>query len=152
MRCERQEPRVVDRLAIFPASDDDFHVVIKTHGSHSPQVFEGRDMLTNCRFKILSLGEADILPPGVTKNIAEQFNSTATFLSEVDMVRRPIHLSLRTWRGLKADRFDFRLDALLLDIGAKGGVAPFEAEFSQLFEGSQSRYIGITLQQLLQLV
>ena len=107
-------------------------------------------MLTDGRFEVLAFGKTDILPPGVAQDIAEEFHTTTAFLSKVNRVSRPIHLTLRTGRSLEANHGSFRLSATVFDIGAKRGVTSVIAELRQLFEGSLSGNVGITSHQLRQ--
>ena len=71
---ERQKPRVVDRLVAVMASDDDFHVVIKTGRRDAAHVLEGADVLADGRGEVLTLDEMKILPARVAQDIAECVN------------------------------------------------------------------------------
>lgn len=47
-------------------------------------MLEGEHMLTSCRFEVLSLGKADVLPPGKTEDITEELYSVTPFVPYVD--------------------------------------------------------------------
>ena len=63
MGSERQEAGIVDRLAMLIAGDDDLHVVVQATGGDSAQVLESMHVLTDRGGEVLTLGEAEILPP-----------------------------------------------------------------------------------------
>jgi hypothetical protein len=53
----------IDALVAARASyDDDFHVVIKASSGHSTEMLKGRDVLPDCRFKVLAFGEVNVFP------------------------------------------------------------------------------------------
>ena len=149
---EGQEASIVDRLAVFPASDHDFHVVVEAYRGHASQMFEGGDMLTHRRFKVLPLGEADVLPPRVSEDIAEQFHAATPFLFEVERVTRPVHLSLSARRSFEADRRCFRLRSVVSEIDANGRVTARKAQLAKLFECPLGRELGVAVKQRLELI
>ena len=94
MRRERQKSRVVNRFVFFPTRDHDLHVVVQTSGRHTLKVLKRTNMLGERRFEVLPLGETEILPARITKQIAEQVNATSAFGREIDVVNGPVHLCL----------------------------------------------------------
>jgi hypothetical protein len=93
MRGEGQEPRVVDRHVILGATDDDPHLVIQAGRGHSPQMLEGPHVLAQSGDHVLGLDEAEVLPPRVAQDVAEQVDAAPAFAGEVDLVGGVIHLS-----------------------------------------------------------
>lgn len=67
-------------------------------------MLERFDMLADRRFEVLSHCKVDVLPARVAKNVAEELNLATPLLRKVDLISRPVHLSLRTRAGFKADR------------------------------------------------
>ena len=74
---EGQEPRVVDRLSVFPTSDDNFHVVVETGRGHSTEMFKGGDVLADGGLEVLSIGEVNVLTSRVAQEVAEEFSISA---------------------------------------------------------------------------
>ena len=101
-------------------------------------MFERGNMLPDCRFEVLAYGKTDVLPAGVTQDVAEELHAPTTFLSKVDRVSGPIHLSLSTWQSFKSNHRSFRLGSVVFDIGAKCGVTTAITKLAQFFESSLS--------------
>ena len=59
-------------------------------------------MLTQRRDQIHGLDEAEVLPPGVGEQVAEQIDAAAAFTREVQVVNAVVHLRLRARPGLDA--------------------------------------------------
>ena len=90
-------------------------------------MLEGRDVLPDGRFKVLAFGEVDVLTPRIPQDIAEQLNSATTFLGKVDMVSRPVHLSLNTRSGFESDRCRFWFKPMRFDKASNDRVLAIKA-------------------------
>ena len=98
---EGQEARVVHRRVIFPARDDDPHVIVETHRGDTAEMIERFDVLANRGFKVHRFGEVNVLTPRVAQNVAEQVDAAFAFDGEVHLIGGPVHLSLRPWGGFE---------------------------------------------------
>ena len=147
---ERQVAWIVDWPAVFPACHHHFHVVIEASGRNTPQMLEGSHMLAYRRFKVLSFGKADILPPRISQDIAEQFYAATPLLREVNRVCRPIHLGLSTRQSFKANHWSVRLRTMTLHKSAESRVTALVTQLAQLLEGPLCCDIWITSEQLIQ--
>src|SRR5215471_1368671 len=94
MGREGQEPRVVQRLSSFPAINHRLHVVVQTRSRYTLEMLERPDVLAQERLEILSLGEAQVLAPGIAQQVAEKIDLASPFRREVDRVLCPVHLGL----------------------------------------------------------
>ena len=68
------------------------------------------DVLPDRRFEVLPFGEVEILPPRIPQDVAEKVDSPTAFLREVDIVDRPVHLTLGS--GICFEPHRQRLDRL----------------------------------------
>ena len=135
VRGERQKACVVNRLIVFPTRDDHFHVVVQACRGDALEMIERPDVLADRRVEVLSLRKADILSPGITQQITEQIDFSATFLREVDLIGGPVHLGLNARTGLEANReWLGRLPAKFADAIANERVLAWIALLFQLFE------------------
>src|SRR3990167_4374207 len=150
---EGQKPRVVDRLSIFPTSDDDFHVVVEAGRGHSTEMFKGGDMLAGGGLEVLSIGEVNVLTSRVAQDVAEELNSAFAFLGKIDVISRPIHLSLDAGSRLESNRERLgRSGTQLFDSDSQDRIAALVAEPLQLFVDTFGGDARVALEQLPQLL
>ena len=150
MRGERQESRVVDRLAAVEAADHDFHIVVQTGRSRAAQVLEGSDVFADRGFEVLMFHEPQILPAGICQHVAEQLHPAPPLDREVEGVRRIIHLSLQSGPRLEADRRQpRRIGANDTQPVADDRVAARESLGSQFLVDPRRRDVGISRNQAL---
>lgn len=95
-------------------------------------MFEGSDVLPDCRFKVLTLSEVNVLTPRIAQDIAEQFDSATSFLNEIDMVSRPVHLSLSTRSGFESNRCWLGFEPMRFDKVTNDRVLSIKAKVSKL--------------------
>ena len=101
--------------------------------------------------EVLGLDEAEVLPPRVAQNVAEQVDAAAAFAREVDVVDGVIHLGLEARARLEADhRGRRRPGTQLTEPLADRGVAAGETTLPQFIEEPHRGQIGITAQQFLE--
>ena len=81
---------------------DGLEVVVQADAGDAAQMMERVHVLAQRRRQVHRLDEAQVLPPGVAEQVAEQVDATAAFTREVDVVDAVVHLGLHAGPGLEA--------------------------------------------------
>ena len=102
VRGEGEELGVVQGAVGVVPQHHRLEVVVQADAGDAAQMMEGLHVLAQRRQQIHRLDEAQILPPRVAEQVAEQIDAPAAFAGEVDVVDAIVHLGLQPWPGLKA--------------------------------------------------
>ena len=99
---EGKEFRVVQGAIGVAAQDDRLEVVVQADARGTAEVMERMDVLAQRRNQVHRLDPAQVLPPRVGEQVAEQVDAAATFTHKVDVINAKIHLCLRLARSRSA--------------------------------------------------
>ena len=102
VRGEGEELGVVQRAVGVVPEHHRFEVVVQADAGDAAQVMEGMHVLAQGRQQVHRLDPAQVLPPRVAEQVAEQVDAPAAFAREVEVVDAIVHLGLLAWPGLKA--------------------------------------------------
>jgi len=103
MGDEGGKSRIDHRPARFPAQDDRCLAVVETLGGRTGKMREGVLVAADQGEKIPPPGEVDKMPPGEAEDVGETLYSRFAGSKELDGIRAPVHLSLKTWPCLETD-------------------------------------------------
>ena len=95
VRGEGEELGVVERAVGVMPQHHRFEVVVQADAGDAAQVMEGMHVLAQRRRQVHRLDEAQVLPPRVAEQVAEQVDAPAAFAREVDVVDAIVHLCLQ---------------------------------------------------------
>ena len=99
---------------------------------------------------VLGLDEAEVLPPRVAQDVAEQTDAAPTFAGKVEVVDGVIHLGLGARRRLEADhRERRRAGPQLAEPLADHSISAGETPLAQLLQEPHGGQFGISAQQFL---
>src|ERR1019366_5062701 len=148
VRGEGQETRVVQRYVVLVALHNNLKVVVQASGRHATQVREGAHVLAQGGVEVLSLDEAEVLPPRVGQQVTEDMDAATAFLGEVDVMGGIIHLGLHAGARLKADNGTRSLAwPLLTQPEPHRRVTPREAVMLEFLEQTHGGQVGVAAQQ-----
>ena len=148
MRGKGEKSRVVDRLIVFPTLHDHLHVVVQAGQCDPIQVFEPANVLPGGVLEVFAFGKTEILASRVAQDVAKQMDLAASFVGEIDGVRRPVRLRLLPRSGFKANHWlGGRSFPELVDEFTDNGVTSRESLGLKLFMHPLGRNVRVSQQQ-----
>ena len=148
---EGEELRVVQRPFGVVPDDHRLEVVVEARPGHAAEVMEGVHVLAQRRRQVHRLDEAEVLPPGVAEQVAEEIDAAPAFAGEVDVVNAMIHLGLIARPGLEARHGRRRGSRPQpLDPFADDRVMSGEAAGPEFLKGAFPRQVRIAAEQFFQ--